>query len=99
VAPIHSKSVPVILTRAAEVDLWLLADLRKVLELQRRPRLTDCGAWHAENARTALWRAISRLQTALHDDVVGRSTSLLTTISAIVWSAAWKLLRPPEPWR
>jgi putative SOS response-associated peptidase YedK len=35
VAPIHSKAMPVILTTPAEVDLWLLADLPKALELQR----------------------------------------------------------------
>ena len=35
VAPIHSKGMPVILTTPAEVDLWLLADAPKALELQR----------------------------------------------------------------
>ena len=35
VAPIHPKAMPVILTAPAEVDLWLLADARKALELQR----------------------------------------------------------------
>jgi hypothetical protein len=35
VAPIHPKAMPVILTTAEEVDLWLLADAPKALELQR----------------------------------------------------------------
>jgi hypothetical protein len=35
VAPIHPKAMPVILTTPAEVDLWLLADASKALELQR----------------------------------------------------------------
>jgi putative SOS response-associated peptidase YedK len=35
VAPIHSKAMPVILTTPGEVDLWLLADAPKALELQR----------------------------------------------------------------
>jgi putative SOS response-associated peptidase YedK len=35
VAPIHPKAMPVILTTPAEVDLWLLADAPKALELQR----------------------------------------------------------------
>ena len=32
---IHPKAMPVILTTAAEVDLWLAADAPKALELQR----------------------------------------------------------------
>jgi putative SOS response-associated peptidase YedK len=35
VAPIHPKAMPVILTKAEEVDLWLAADAPKALELQR----------------------------------------------------------------
>ena len=35
VAPIHPNSMPVILTTPTEVDLWLLADAPKALELQR----------------------------------------------------------------
>ncbi len=35
VAPIHPKAMPVILTTSAEIDLWLLADASKALELQR----------------------------------------------------------------
>jgi putative SOS response-associated peptidase YedK len=35
VAPIHPKAMPVILTTAAQVDLWLAADAPKALELQR----------------------------------------------------------------
>ncbi|MGC9958049.1 hypothetical protein [Roseiarcus sp.] len=35
VAPIHPKAMPVILTTAAEVDLWLAADAPKALELHR----------------------------------------------------------------
>jgi putative SOS response-associated peptidase YedK len=35
VAPIHLKAMPVILTTPEEVDLWLLADAPKALELQR----------------------------------------------------------------
>ena len=35
VAPIHPKAMPVILRTQAEVDLWLLADAPKALELQR----------------------------------------------------------------
>ena len=35
VAPIHPKAMPVILTTPAEIDLWLLADASKALELQR----------------------------------------------------------------
>ena len=35
VAPIHPKAVPVILTTPGAVDLWLLADAPKALELQR----------------------------------------------------------------
>jgi putative SOS response-associated peptidase YedK len=35
VAPIHPKAMPVILTTAEEVDLWLAADALKALELQR----------------------------------------------------------------
>jgi putative SOS response-associated peptidase YedK len=35
VAPIHPKAMPVILTTLEEVDLWLLADALKALELQR----------------------------------------------------------------
>ena len=35
VAPIHAKAMPVILTTPAEVDLWLMADPQKALELQR----------------------------------------------------------------
>jgi putative SOS response-associated peptidase YedK len=35
VAPIHPKAMPVILTTPAEVDLWLLTDAPKALELQR----------------------------------------------------------------
>jgi putative SOS response-associated peptidase YedK len=35
VAPIHPKAMPVILTTAEEVDLWLAADAPKALELQR----------------------------------------------------------------
>ena len=35
VAPIHAKAMPVILTTQAEIDLWLLADAPKALELQR----------------------------------------------------------------
>ena len=35
VVPIHPKAMPVILTTLAEVDLWLLADPPKALELQR----------------------------------------------------------------
>ena len=35
VAPIHPKAMPVILTTSAEIDLWLLADAPKALELQR----------------------------------------------------------------
>jgi putative SOS response-associated peptidase YedK len=35
VSPIHPKAMPVILTTPAEVDLWLAADARKALELQR----------------------------------------------------------------
>jgi putative SOS response-associated peptidase YedK len=35
VAPIHPKAMPVILTTPSEVDLWLLADPPKALELQR----------------------------------------------------------------
>ena len=35
VAPIHPKAMPVILTTAAEVDLWLSADMRSALKLQR----------------------------------------------------------------
>jgi putative SOS response-associated peptidase YedK len=34
-APIHPKAVPVILTTPGAVDLWLLADAPKALELQR----------------------------------------------------------------
>ena len=34
-APIHPKAMPVILTTPAEIDLWLLADAPKALELQR----------------------------------------------------------------
>lgn len=32
---IHPKAMPVILTTAEEVDLWLAADAPKALELQR----------------------------------------------------------------
>ena len=35
IAPIHPKAMPVILTTAAEVDLWLAADAQQALELQR----------------------------------------------------------------
>jgi putative SOS response-associated peptidase YedK len=35
VAAIHPKAMPVILRTPAEVDLWLLADAPKALELQR----------------------------------------------------------------
>jgi putative SOS response-associated peptidase YedK len=35
VAPSHPKAMPVILTTPEEVDLWLLADAPKALELQR----------------------------------------------------------------
>jgi putative SOS response-associated peptidase YedK len=35
VAPIHPKAMSVILTTPAEIDLWLLADPPKALELQR----------------------------------------------------------------
>jgi putative SOS response-associated peptidase YedK len=35
VAPIHPKAMPVILTTPEEVDLWLLGDASKALELQR----------------------------------------------------------------
>jgi putative SOS response-associated peptidase YedK len=35
VAPIHPKAMPIILTTPEEVDLWLLADAPKALELQR----------------------------------------------------------------
>jgi putative SOS response-associated peptidase YedK len=35
VAPIHPKAMPVILTTAAQVDLWLAANAPKALELQR----------------------------------------------------------------
>jgi putative SOS response-associated peptidase YedK len=35
VAPIHPKAMPVMLTTPAEVDLWLLADAPRALELQR----------------------------------------------------------------
>jgi len=35
VAPIHPKAMPVILTTAEEVDLWLAADAPKALGLQR----------------------------------------------------------------
>jgi hypothetical protein len=35
VAPIHPKAMPVILTTSAEIDLWLLADAPKALELKR----------------------------------------------------------------
>jgi hypothetical protein len=35
VAPIHPKAMPVILITPAEIDLWLLADASKALELQR----------------------------------------------------------------
>jgi putative SOS response-associated peptidase YedK len=35
VAPIHPRAMPVILTAPEEVDLWLLADAPKALELQR----------------------------------------------------------------
>ena len=35
VAPIHPKAMPVILTTPGAVDLWLLADAPKALELQR----------------------------------------------------------------
>ena len=35
VAPIHPKAMPVILTTPEEVNLWLLADAPKALELQR----------------------------------------------------------------
>ena len=35
VAPIHPKAMPVILTTPEEIDLWLLADAPKALELQR----------------------------------------------------------------
>ena len=40
VAPIHPKGMPVILTTPEEVDLWLLADAPKALQLQR-PLLDD----------------------------------------------------------
>ena len=35
VAPIHPKAMPVTLTTPEEVELWLLADAAKALELQR----------------------------------------------------------------
>ena len=35
VAPIHPKAMPVILTTAAEVDMWLQSDAPEALELQR----------------------------------------------------------------
>ena len=35
VAPIHPKAMPVILTTPEEVQLWLMADPLKALELQR----------------------------------------------------------------
>ena len=41
VAPIQPKAMPVILTKPEEVDLWLLADAPKALELQRP--LSDDG--------------------------------------------------------
>ena len=35
VAPVHAKAMPVILTTPAEVDLWLEAETREALALQR----------------------------------------------------------------
>ena len=35
VAPIHPQAMPVILTTPEEIDLWLLADAPKALELKR----------------------------------------------------------------
>ena len=35
VAPIHPKAMPLILTTAAEVDMWLRADVAEALTLQR----------------------------------------------------------------
>jgi putative SOS response-associated peptidase YedK len=35
VAPIHPKAMPVILRTPTEIDLWLLADAPKALELKR----------------------------------------------------------------
>ncbi len=35
VAPIHPKAMPVILTTAAEVDMWLEAEAAEALALQR----------------------------------------------------------------
>jgi putative SOS response-associated peptidase YedK len=50
VAPIHPKAMPVILTTPAEVDLWLLADAPKALELQR-PLPSDLMRIVASGAR------------------------------------------------
>jgi putative SOS response-associated peptidase YedK len=35
VAPIHEKAMPVILTTAAEIDLWLTAETAEAIALQR----------------------------------------------------------------
>lgn len=34
-APIHEKAMPVILTTAAEIDLWLTAETAEAIALQR----------------------------------------------------------------
>jgi putative SOS response-associated peptidase YedK len=57
VAPIHPKAMPVTLTTPAEVDLWLLADAPKALELQRP--LPD----HALRVVASVKRKMARART------------------------------------
>ena len=57
VAPIHPKAMPVTLTTPAEVDLWLLADAPKALELQRP--LPD----HALRVGASVKRKMARART------------------------------------
>lgn len=77
VAPIHPKAMPVILTTANEIDVWLNAPNPVALELQRPLAMGDCrssrgargptrhslAARRALTARIAILRAFRTLGT------------------------------------
>jgi hypothetical protein len=65
VAPIHLKAMPVILVTQAEIDLWLLVDAPKALELQRPlpdDALRIVASGEKEDGPREDARALTRLQ-------------------------------------
>jgi hypothetical protein len=63
VATIHSKAMPVILTTATDVDLWLTADAPMALELPRRCPTMRSGSSPGEKEDKPFEAARGRCQS------------------------------------